>query len=927
MSINPARSSTAFLCSTLLVLACSRQEPPSPVLVNLPGEIGYHLQNSDDSTLAKYARSVGVEETSFALHELYQRRGRMSAGEHARYDEDSIRYSGRLCDVLASEFCMGERRFWEFYRDLPRESRHEFSQLTVQQHDDAIDIRLSYEEKIAKGREYLSIHEGLGNLAGIALSKYNLAQFYFGAGNEREYDRYLRMSLDDYQRLGNSKMVCQILGAIGARYRVNGEVDSMRIYYDRAREIALRCRLAEQAARIESLYAAFYRAQGRLGLSIQFLEKAIQTAQDLEGGVAQERFLVDAMLTYADLGAWRAVDKLMARADLLTKQHPKIAAYRGSRLLLGPIDARLRLAHGDLPGAERVWHELKPAMHASHKGRYLQMIYDWAEGLLTNGRLDDATALIREGLQFSDTTKVYDWHARLCLRLCEAKLSMGDIGEAQEALEGFSAAADHVNRALEAENLQRNVLQYRIDLVRGDTDRAQETFLATLARLEDCVGQMDASTYGYLWISELTDLRELVHESTRGDPRLGYGAEFYWKDLYALLGQDERGGRSLRLSAGDAAAQNRDVESLFLARAEPALQRLSGFDATHLMYATAGDSVLRWTARGETVRCDALGMTAGRLRALADETWRVLETESDPGNPDLRVSDRLAGLLSKLGDTLLPPGLPIGSDGSEKPLLFVTSGDFLGRIPFEAIDIDATERYEPLLSACDVAYVRDLQPMGAEVPVSSTLVLADPTPPTGLYRPADLPDGKQEADVFARTFGGKQCLSGRDATKANLESGWENASVLYFVTHVVRDPEVSFIAYIPLSPDAEASDEEATQLDIVDIRRADLSGCALVVLSGCSSGVPYLDAGNCGPSLADAFLDAGAAAVVQTFCDVEDKEAGMFMGRAASELDGTVSTISTIRALSRARRQAMTGPNGVRHPFRWTSYAIKISRI
>jgi len=104
------------------------------------------------------------------------------------------------------------------------------------------------------------------------------------------------------------------------------------------------------------------------------------------------------------------------------------------------------------------------------------------------------------------------------------------------------------------------------------------------------------------------------------------------------------------------------------------------------------------------------------------------------------------------------------------------------------------------------------------------------------------------------------------------------------------------------------------------LRKADLSGCALVVLSGCSSGAPYSDLERWGPSLGDAFLDAGAHAVIQTFWPVEDLQSRRAMSRWA---EAWAAGGTPVQALCDIRRARLERGGAAGDPHFWAAYAIE----
>jgi CHAT domain-containing protein len=163
-------------------------------------------------------------------------------------------------------------------------------------------------------------------------------------------------------------------------------------------------------------------------------------------------------------------------------------------------------------------------------------------------------------------------------------------------------------------------------------------------------------------------------------------------------------------------------------------------------------------------------------------------------------------------------------------------------------------------------------------------------------------------------------LEGPNATKREILEKWENASYLYFATHIIRDPEIPYLVLIPVATPERDSSPESNYLDFSDIRSADFSTCGLVVLSGCSSGVPSVATRIIGPSLGDAFLDAGAAVVITTFWDVKDEDARRLMTAYTEELNK--SGYSHIEALCAARRRLFTEARHSSESFSWASYAI-----
>jgi CHAT domain-containing protein len=227
-----------------------------------------------------------------------------------------------------------------------------------------------------------------------------------------------------------------------------------------------------------------------------------------------------------------------------------------------------------------------------------------------------------------------------------------------------------------------------------------------------------------------------------------------------------------------------------------------------------------------------------------------------------------------------------------------------------------------LLADHDVAYLRPGLTSRVAPVVSPPLVFVSPEPQGELthrfpFQPA-LQAAVDEARAVQSALPGARLLTGEQATRKALLSSWETTGVVYVIGHVLRDPEVPFMVMIPAAPTPEA--RSSAYVEVADIRSMDLSRCGLVVLSGCSSGLPYAGQGAHAPSLAQACIDAGARSVVHTFWDIDDREASDLM---TDFIDKRRNGMTTIRALAEAKRARMQSAGA--GSFDWASYGILIN--
>ena len=98
----------------------------------------------------------------------------------------------------------------------------------------------------------------------------------------------------------------------------------------------------------------------------------------------------------------------------------------------------------------------------------------------------------------------------------------------------------------------------------------------------------------------------------------------------------------------------------------------------------------------------------------------------------------------------------------------------------------------------------------------------------------------------------------------------------------------------------------------------------MVLLASCDSESPCDDRDAMGPSLAEGFLDAGAAAVVEPLLPVSDAETRGCMHRLAQQWRAGVPCA---QALNRARREAWGARPSTGAAAGWGSYVVELASI
>ena len=932
-----------FLAAASLLTVCSEQKQDD-AFGGLPPELVRHVVSGSDSALARYVRDHGYSDLRRAIHTLTGREvdlWRVGREDDARA---AMVYPKRLAAAFAAERNTPfELRDIEFRQGLSREAydkliraRYELHSLTKQSQESAKN-RVDAYNLLTKS------FASLGDSASVAMCTWHIAFAHHELGHIEDYESMLRRAYVEFATLGNHYMTCQALGNIGADFEKKGNLDSMVVCYEEALRIANRCRIGDQAARILTFYAAHYGRQGRIDLERLLLLRAVDVARDYNSGYREIRYIYEAMRFHADLGCWDVVEDLLARAQGVKRRGmgKDLRIFEINFLRTDITEARLRMAYGDVTGADRILDRVLGRLEQlklPHPYRVEDDIICFyrAKGYLHNNRAEAALAAAGEALSRPPEESAPDWSARLALVKAQAALELQDVETAEEALAEFDRFSVGLDQSLRRELTDRDALGGRILLKKGETHEALAALAAGIARLERTAATIDASVESYLWLSGCDGLRSLMHELVSNDPLSGYGAEMLWRNLYGTLGTEDRRDAQHGTARSDdglntqfSARSNDEFIRGIRARADRALTRLATLDGVHCVYVVVGGEVWRWTASPRGVRRDVLSVSAEELGGWVNRAVQMMADH--PRDRDTPPGSELHRLQRKLALALLPPGLlgEPGDSGGDPAVVYITTDRFLGQIPFGAFDVGQHDSYEPLLSRIDVAYLRCLHDIPPRSAAGSGIILVNSDAMTRhhnrLVTSPQLREVEPEANAVYRLNPDAVYLSGIAANKRQLTSHWESAPYIYMATHTVWDPELPYLAMIPLVVSPKEPAPDAGFLDISDIRGADLGGCDIVVLSGCSSGVPYVEHHTAGPSLGDAFLDAGTGAVVHTFWNVTDRDARRigtgFIG--AWEKDGA----SMVQALCEARRNEMRGPRGIRHPSCWASYAIKLSRF
>jgi tetratricopeptide (TPR) repeat protein len=895
----------------------------------MPEEAVYNLVMSDDSTLANYVRSLGGRKARRYWVEL---REGLDYGSLESFEASSsvlLPLRNRLHMTICSVFYPGEPPMHSGCYDLPPEKALIHKRLMDEKKEIHGNPNLTRVDKITAIKAVSKNLRDIGCICEAELSYSTIGQLYAEEGNGRESLECFHRALAAAEKYRHLSFICQLSGVLGSLHLDQGQIDSMKVYWDKALRSSIQWIIPRQTMRILTFYAHYYAKQGRLSLTHNLFEEALAICKEEDLGQNGIRFELDALNFYAGLGAWDIVGRMLPhikgttieiRLRVLQEDTLKV-------LRIKQMEARYLMGLGEVERAEKLYNGImQPLKMLRWPDPYTYCLLERAQGLMDNHEADKALPIIREGYQLAHDTNQPHISARFLMLKAQALLRLGDVAASQQALEMFDQQAASHSEDLRSELIAGDVLRLRFALAKDNDRDVGPAAEAALTRLERTIKNMGASGHGYLWMANCEELRHLLHDLTWEDPEIGYGNEMYWRSIYRMLGSKLRNDRNEKSRVGDAAGNTNFME-LFRIQAKDARERIVNRGSVHCVYLEHNDDVRRWTCSEQGIRCEPLDISVNALDALVEKVSKAMAT--DPLDIEAVPDPQLATDLHTLARALLPPEVFTRSKDVSSEPFFVSTEGLLSKIPFETLNLSSGDEYTPLLMSRDVAYLRHANEFQEIDKRKPGIILVNNNPAwkfrdRTLYGP-DLRAILDEGRTMAEALPDAAFLHGDSATKSNLLANWENASFIYLASHFIRDPDVPYLAFVPLANPHNLPGPEASFLDVEDVRAANLECCDVVVLSGCASGAPYIGLHNSSVGFGSAFLDAGAGSVIQTFWNVNDEDAKNLMSSFISSWSSNPTLV--IRALSDTKRSFMTGTNGIRHPFNWAAYSVKIGRL
>ena len=865
----------------LLVLsACSRSGSEQDLLTAVPSlqpDVARHLVQDDESRFETYARDEGARSLELLEREIW----RASLEPHTTKSFQLVcRSLERVTESRRRIFGIdGATESVSWTRAATPEERVGVA-LLVAERDSLILDNDRVAEVGARLDSIASRFDALGLTGEAAYTAVKRAEMMRESPAKARSLALRALGLARKSR--RPELICDALLHLSNGCRVHGPIDSLHVCMREATDLALEHRLPVRLGLLAYTYSQHFQSQGRVGLAAELREQGVQGGYDFHGGIEQIPTLERAMSIHADFGELALVARDLERADEVLKDAPEGCDMSAVEDVLPSIElhrATILVSEGRLDESDAIYKTFPPS----------PLVSRWSRQLLQSRHPERALEVLKSVSPSDESVKPVA--GRLFAQEADAYLQLGRIAEAESTLVRLQGALTFPRDPWLP--FEAYLLEARLACAKGNWGEVDRR----LDLAGDLLVALTASdlTGAQLYVTRRRTAALRRHRRLLARPGLepAYHAAFDDSTVVAAL-----------------RAWIRDT------------------DGTHLLYEELDDLVLRWTADRSGLTCDTLSVTPSELRSRVRDAQSLLA--SDPGTVDAAVPDPLKDRLSALAELLLPDALARSSG----PLLVSVTGA-LRLLPFEALPIRSSD-YVPILMRHEIGYLRlerDVAYPNAERSASSRWESDDPPPGVIIARPqfppemrrrygglADLDGGEREAQHLRELSPDADVLEGEDACLGRIFASWEGPPFLYFATHVVRDPENPFWTFLPVAASPEARLSES-RLEVIDILRARLRSTRVVVLSGCASGAPHVAAGTVSPGLADAFLDAGAAKVVQTFWDVHDQESTELMIRFQDAWlrDG----LDPVGALAKARRERFE--SGVEHPFYWSAYAVQMT--
>ena len=726
--------------------------------------------------------------------------------------------------------------------------------------------------------------------------------------------------------IGDSRWASRSNGELGLIAFVEGDTSSAVSRVGKALLSALKS--GDVGAQIEYLTMAGigFNEERRFSEALPFFKRAISTAKNArDTGFAYAAYEGQAA-SLLGLGKSEQANELLLHVLSVARTHGRRTEEAQVLLQLGDIAH----ASGNLEAAKENFTAAANLFQSIGLARGLdEVMFKLAGVYREQGRLDEASKALKVGMKSAHRTDRY-YLPRMITAMAELKVAQG---RRQEAKKLFEQAEDIIDglmvnlhndfemAAVAGAMSETYVEHFKLAVSDNDVsqalrvlERARGHTAASLIREEKPKGNEAASVSSL--DGEIAKLQSTLLRTDNAAKRS------------ALLD------KLLEYERSQAFEDNEATLSLRELVPKPAPLRT-------VMFSLRDDELLlEYVLDDRTSYCIAVTNSEAKIftlgagrRTIEDSANSYLTSLDGRRNGGAAAKQLYAVLLDKVLEAFPKPRLIISSDG------------VLHRVPFEALQ-DATSK--PLVLTKIVSYAPSASALVAIRNARRTL--AAPRPllavgsvdykfarllPQGIRRNPvvsealrglsefsgsglqDLPESREEVLSIAHLFDSRAVvLLGTNATESAFKKEpLSDYRVIHLAVHSIPDPQFPYRASLVLGADPEKGEDGLLQ--VRDITRMRLSA-DLVTLSACETGIGPLQGEAGMASLQQAFLTAGARAVVASLWRVEDHSTTALMKAFYAHLAGNEDKAL---ALANAKRDVLK-KYGELSPYYWASFVM-----
>jgi len=896
------------LAACLALAACTAQchsDRSSALLELVPGltpEVAAHLVNDSPERFLEFARRVEYPVLREAMFALRTAPPSTPETEFLRVEMLLAPYRTCVANALVEVHAIrtalsGLERYDRCstpQRIAIKEILHEMGAFYAT-HSAPVETRAALLADLLERASVYSDALNISDLYGV------YASFLGQLDRPGDMPRYLERGIKIAVHHDDTGMACQLLGTLGWHYQ-HSDLTAMRGAWDQALDYARQSN-SWQEARILALYANYYhRRRGQLAIARDLLIEAQDRCRALGATEAELRYLIETMRFLADLNCWEEVGSNMERASRIAAQvFPRMrteeAELEGARLQVLRAQHAAATGQCDRAGALALEVAGRASRWSLGPQRTARLQLQAARALSECGSYSESRLLLERGMKNCREFSMQEFLDDYSIELASTYAALDSFVACEQILaaNSFELGSKHAIRSA--------TLRLKIAMARNDRPTAFVHLRDGLQRLDDMERRLGASAEAYIAISANDELRRLAHEFLGPtSAAAGYAFEMRWRTPLTR-----------RARFDDVPASGPEFITLLAAEARRAADRLAKRGAVHCVFDVHEAETIRYFASASGFTKQVIEVSSTEMNALVQKASTFTPVSASTGEV---VSPAGLRTLAKL---LLP------ELASNVRLFLTTANGCLVRLQFQTLNL-ADSSYVPLIQQMDVAALRFWNEAKA-ARGDSALVVVEPAFAPSLRRrhsilAEPLPLSRVESKRAMEFLSGSVLLTGPSATKQQVLRRGKRARILYFAGHMLQDPELPYLTFIPMGQPALGHDDDS-YLEVADVRSVDLSRCGLVVLSSCASGAPYASGDIVAPSMAEAFLDAGARAAVSTAWPVRDEAAARVMTQFI-QFYAQAGEGDPIRPLCNAQRALAAETHD---PSIWANYSIQVTHL